>query len=176
LPNVYCPHTLDTWYIPGKSPIRVSQLHRAVAIDVRTGRPACPPYAPETTRFEVYEFWPSDMLKLFREAGMPRRVPPPLPNCASDDSADAPRISSPLRNVSYTLRRAVPDGVITLEASAAADVHSVFWFDGRSLIGKLAISEGALAWRPSTDGAHLIRVIDDHGRVAERDVQVQFAP
>jgi penicillin-binding protein 1C len=107
---------------------------------------------------------------------MPRRVPPPLPNCASEDSADAPRISSPLRNVSYTLRRSVPDGVITLEASAAADVHSVFWFDGRSLIGKLAVSDGALAWRPPSDGAHLIRVIDDHGRVAERDVQVQFAP
>jgi penicillin-binding protein 1C len=176
LPNVYCPHTVDTWYIPGKSPIRVSQLHRAVAIDVRTGRPTCPPYSPETTRFEVYEFWPSDMLKLFREAGMPRRVPPPLPGCASEDSADAPRISSPLHNVSYTLRRSLPDGLITLDASAAADVHSLFWFDGRALIGKLAVSEGALGWRPATDGAHLIRVIDDHGRVAERDVQVQFAP
>src|SRR6185369_7579816 len=37
LPNVYCPRTVETWYIPGKSPIRVSQLHRAVAIDTRTG-------------------------------------------------------------------------------------------------------------------------------------------
>ena len=35
LPNAHCPHTVDTWYIPGKSPIRVSQLHRAVAIDPR---------------------------------------------------------------------------------------------------------------------------------------------
>jgi penicillin-binding protein 1C len=33
LPNVDCPRTIDTWYIPGKSPIRVSQLHRAVALD-----------------------------------------------------------------------------------------------------------------------------------------------
>jgi hypothetical protein len=32
----------------------------------------------------------------------------------------------------------------------------------------------ALAWPPSTEGMHLIRVIDDHGRVAERDVEVQF--
>jgi penicillin-binding protein 1C len=176
LPNVYCPHTLDTWYIPGKSPIRVSQLHRAVAIDTRTGRAACPPYSPASTRFEVFEFWPSDMLKLFREAGMPRRVPPPLPGCASEESAGAPHISSPLRNVSYTLRRSAPDGVIALDASAAAGVHSVFWFDGRSLIGKVAVSEGALGWRPATGGAHLIRIIDDHGRVAERDVEVQFAP
>jgi penicillin-binding protein 1C len=116
------------------------------------------------------------MLKLFREAGMPRRVPPPMPSCASEEAADAPRIASPLRNVSYTLPRGRPDTVIALEASAAADVHSVFWFDGRALIGKLRVSEGALAWRPTADGAHLIRVIDDHGRAAERDVQVQFAP
>lgn len=50
----------------------------------------------------------------------------------------------------------------------------MFWFDGGALIGKLRVSEGALAWRPTADGAHLIRVIDDHGRAAERDVQVQF--
>ena len=114
------------------------------------------------------------MLKLFREAGMPRRVPPPLPSCASEDASDAPRISSPLRNVSYTLRRSRPETVIALEASAAADVRSVFWFDGRSLIGKLTVSEGALGWRPAGEGAHTQRVIDDHGRSAERDVVVQF--
>lgn len=176
LPNVYCPHTIETWYIPGKSPIRVSQLHRAVAIDARTGRPTCPPYSTATTRFVVFEFWPSDMLKLFREAGMPRRTPPALPSCSGDDAAEAPRIASPLRNVSYTLQRSKPNTVIALEASAAADVHSVFWFDGRALIGNLAVTDGALAWRPTTDGAHLLRVIDDHGRVAERDVQVQFTP
>jgi len=174
LPNVYCPHTVDTWYIPGKSPIKVSQLHRAVAINIGTGRPACPPYSPETTRFEVFEFWPSDMLKLFREAGIPRRVPPALPNCAADDNADAPRIESPLRAVSYQLHGGRPDEVIALEASAAADVRRVFWFDGTALIGDLPISKGALAWRPSVDGAHLIRIIDDHGRAADRDVQVRF--
>src|SRR5262249_56127473 len=84
LPNADCPHTIDTWYIPGKSPIRVSQLHRAVAIDVETGRPVCPPYGPGT-QFEVFEFWPSDMLKLFREAGIPRRTPPPLPASPTAD-------------------------------------------------------------------------------------------
>ncbi|HXB69633.1 MAG TPA: penicillin-binding protein 1C [Candidatus Acidoferrales bacterium] len=176
LPNAWCPHTVETWYIPGKSPIRVSQLHRAVAIDIATGRPACPPYSPNTTRFEVFEFWSSDMLKLFREAGMPRRVPPPLPACAAEDSSETPRVASPLLGVTYTLRRSQPDGVIALEASAAADVQNVFWFDGGALIGKVSVGEGALAWRPTVDGAHLIRVIDDHGRAAERDVQVQFAP
>src|SRR5262249_23977083 len=167
-------HRIDTWYIPGKSPIRVSTLHRGVAIDIATGRPACPPYSPETTRMEVFEFWSSDMRKLFREAGMPRRMPPALPACAADNNGDSPRIASPLLGVTYTLRRSRPETVIALETHTAAGVRSVFWFDGGALIGKSAIGAGALAWRPSSDGAHLIRVIDDHGRAAERDIQVQY--
>jgi penicillin-binding protein 1C len=176
LPNVWCPQTVETWYIPGKSPIRVSQLHRAVAININTGRPACPPYSREDTRLEVFEFWSSDMLKLFREAGMPRRVPPVLPDCAAGDTADAPRIESPLRGVSYSFRRSRPDSSIALEAGFAGDVRNAFWFDGGALIGKASVNGGALAWRPSEDGAHLIRVVDDHGRSAERDVAVQFSP
>jgi len=176
LPNAYCPRTVDTWYIPGKSPIRVSQLHRAIAIDTQTGRPGCPPYSPETTRFDVYEFWSSDMLKLFREAGMPRRVPPQLPNCVTEGTGEPPRIASPLRSVAYTLHRRSPEEVIHLEASVAADVHSLFWFDGRALIGNVPVSSGAMPWHPATDGVHLIRVVDDQGRAAERDVQVQIVP
>jgi penicillin-binding protein 1C len=174
LPNAHCPRTLETWYIPGKSPIRVSQLHRAVAIDPVTGRPQCPPYAADT-KFEVFEFWPSDMLKLFRQAGMPRRTPPPMPGCASEDSLDAPRMTSPLRGVSYALRRLATDEDIALDADVAADVRNVFWFDGRTLIGVRRIADGPLAWRPTDAGVHLIRIVDDHGRSAERDVQVQIA-
>jgi penicillin-binding protein 1C len=175
LPNIYCPQTVETWYLPGKSPIRVSQLHQAVAMDIQTGRPACPPYAPGAIRFEVFEFWPSEMLKLFRQAGIPRRAPPFVPDCGTDSAAEAPRIASPLRNVSYTLRHNKEE-VIALEASVAADVRSVFWFDGSALIGQLPISDGAFPWRPAMAGTHLIRIIDDHGRIAERDVQVQFSP
>jgi penicillin-binding protein 1C len=173
LPNVHCPRTVPTWYIPGKSPIRVSQLHRAVAIDALTGRPQCPPY-PADTRFEVFEFWSSDMLKLFRQAGMPRRSPPAMPNCTTEDPLDAPRIASPLRGVSYALRRSAPHEEIALEANVAADVRTVFWFDGSALIGVQRIAEGALAWRPTAAGVRLVRIVDDHGRSAERQVDVQI--
>ena len=175
LPNADCPHTLDTWYIPGKSPIRVSQLHRMVGLDPETGRPACPPYAAGT-RFELFEYWPSDMLKLFRQAGMPRRTPPAPapPDCAADTSAEGPRIASPMRGVSYALRRSAPQEFISLEATAAGDVGTLFWFDGRSLIGSRPASAGPLPWRPTSAGAHIVRVVDDRGRSAERDVEVQF--
>jgi penicillin-binding protein 1C len=172
LPNAWCPQTVDTWYIPGKSPIRVSELHRAVAVDNVSGRPVCPPY-PAGTRFEVYEFWSSDMLKLFRQAGLPRRVPPPLPSCAAENPAEGPRLMSPLRGVVYTLRS--KSDVIELDAAVASGVQNVFWFDGRALIAKRPVGEGTFEWRPDTEGIHLIRAIDDHGRSAERDVEVRFA-
>jgi len=175
LPNKYCPQTVDTWYIPGKSPIRVSQLHRAVTIDIATGRPACPPYDPNATRQEVFEFWPSDMMKLFREAGMPRRKAPAIPDCAVDATSGLPKIATPLKGVTYTLRHKAGAQTIPLEASTEADVDSVFWFDGATLIAKSPVAQGAIAWAPPADGIHLIRVIDDHGRTAERDVSVRFA-
>ena len=175
LPNKYCPQTVETWYIPGKSPIRVSQLHRAIAIDISTGQPTCPPYVPGATREEVYEFWSSDMMKLFREAGMPRRKAPAMPNCAADDSSDTPKIATPLRGVTYTLRHSGSRETIPLEASTGADVENVFWFDGKALIAKASTAHGAVPWTPSADGLHVIRIIDDHGRTAERDVNVQFA-
>lgn len=171
LPNADCPHTVDTWYIPGKSPIRVSQLHRRVALDGRTGQPACPPYAADT-RFDVFEYWPSDLLALFREAGVPRRLPPSVPPCAVEDRLEPPRIASPLRNVTYTLQPSRAQDVISLDAIVAADVKRVYWFDGNALIGARSVAEGALPWRPQTAGIHLIRVVDDHGRSAERDVTV----
>ena len=76
LPNAACPLRAQTWFIPGKSPIKVSTLHRSVAIDTRTGRAACPALDPQHVRIEVYEFWPSDLAHLFAQAGMPRRQPP----------------------------------------------------------------------------------------------------
>jgi penicillin-binding protein 1C len=88
---------------------------------------------------------------------------------------EPPRIASPLRNVTYALRRSALRDGIALEASVAAGVQRVFWFDGGALIGVQRMSDGALPWRPATAGVHLIRAVDDRGRSAERDVDVQFA-
>jgi len=94
LPNRWCPQTRKTWYIPGVSPIRVSNLHRPVLIDTRTGKAACPPFDPQYTREEVFEFWPSDVQRLYRAAGLARRTPPTvMKNCQPNrigDQSEAP--------------------------------------------------------------------------------------
>jgi len=80
--------------------------------------------------------------------------------------------------VSYTLRESGrtsgPGDSIPLDAAVGGDVGRVFWFDGSALIGAREVTDGALAWRP-TPGVHLIRVVDDRGRSAERDVEVRIA-
>jgi penicillin-binding protein 1C len=58
LPNADCPQRLETWYIPGRSPIRVSDVHRRVRVDVRNHRQACPGTPARFVREEVYEYWP----------------------------------------------------------------------------------------------------------------------
>jgi penicillin-binding protein 1C len=130
LPNAECPQTVSTWYIPGISPIRVSQVHRRVWIDTRTGDQACPPYDPQFTRSEVFEYWPTELLQLFAQAGMPRRRPPPAADCQRDlPSGTPPHITSPVTAATYTIRAGrVGNEPVPLAANADSEVRRLHWF------------------------------------------------
>jgi penicillin-binding protein 1C len=178
LPNADCPRTAPTWFIPGKSPIRVSTLHQALAIDDRTGLRTCPPYTAGHTHRVVYEMWGSDMLRLFEQAGLPRRTPPPFdPRCANDAAgavaaAPPPQITSPLRGVVYSLRaKRLGEETITLRATTAAGVREVYWFVGRSFLGK-APPGGTLAWKPDGPGSFVVRAVDDQGKSDSRLIEL----
>lgn len=179
LPNIWCPQRSQTWFIPGKSPIKVSTLHRPVMIDNRTGRAACPPYDADSTHQEIFEFWDSGMMRLFREAGMPRK-PPPRASCQGvgqlTNQEDHPRITSPLRAVSYQIRLSKPTETIVLQALAAADANTLYWFSGKALLGSMPSKGNGLTWRPGTSGWHTLTVIDDQGRSHSRDIQVDILP
>ncbi len=190
LPNAACPQTTETWYIPGKSPIRVSTLHRVVHLDA-AGRRVCAP--GPGVHDEVYEFWTSDMLRLFREAGMPRRIAPASPDCRGESRAGAsvgdaslagesagadedqgPHIVSPVRGLTYTLRvgRAAP---LSLRADAAAGAQAVYWFAGNAYLGRAPLGEG-LAWLPPRAGRYSLRAVDDRGFADSRELVVDFLP
>ncbi len=177
LPNVHCPQRTTTWFIPGKSPIRVSTIHRPVTIDKRTGLQACPPYDPRTTREEVFEFWPADMLRLFERAGLPRRAPPPFaPGCKATEFAQAgaaPQILRPLRGATYTLRlKNQTAESVPLLASTDADAQGVYWFVNESFVGT-ARPGSTLLWQPKTSGKFVVRAVDDRGRADARDLAVE---
>jgi penicillin-binding protein 1C len=173
LPNAECPQTTSTWYIPGVSPIRVSQVHRRVWIDTHTGTQACPPYDPQYTRSEVFEYWPTELLQLFAQAGMPRRRPPPAADCQRDlPSGTPPHITSPVTAATYTIRAGrVGDEAVPLAANADSEVRRLHWFVDESYVGTSAPGI-ALAWNPHGSGHYVVRAIDDRGRADSRPLDI----
>lgn len=174
LPNQWCPQRGRTWFIPGKSPIRVSSVHRPVIIDDATGRPACPPYAGKRVHQELYEFWSSDLSEVFAKAGIPRRKPPQNEMCANAGAPEGspPRITSPLRGASYVLRLGRQDRqTIALSAVTDADVRTLYWFAGDDFLGSSKPGE-PLFWQPVSAGSYALRAVDDHGRSDQRPLDV----
>ncbi|HZN95214.1 MAG TPA: penicillin-binding protein 1C [Myxococcales bacterium] len=179
LPSPHCPHRIHTWFIPGKSPVKACDVHREVLVDIRTGKRACRP--SELTRAEVYEFWPSDLLRLFQKAGVPRRVPPPeSAECGLEAMARSglpPTITSPVVGVDYAVRAsssAPEHQTIPLLATADADAREMFWFVDERLVGKSRPGE-ALPWA-ARPGRYLVRAVDDHGRADARELRVRAVP
>ena len=175
LPNAHCATRVSSWFMPGKSPIRISNLHRRVLIDTRTGNAVCAESA--TTRWQVIEYWPSDMQKIFRDAGMPRREAPRMPDCAGIDARGStntgePQIVSPLKAVTYTSRlsRMVP-----ISLRAEGNRGKLFWFSNEAFIGEANAGE-TLAWNPPRAGRYVLRVIDEAGRADSRDIAVEVVP
>ena len=175
LPNAWCPQRGWTWFIPGKSPIRTSTVHRAIAVDSVTGLAACGPFDPARMRMQVFEFWPSDLMQAFAQAGIPRRAPPVNADCADVADVgvgDAPRIQSPLRATRYLLRLSRPrESAIELRATLDADVSRAFWFAGNSYIATTTRG-GSAQWIPEREGRFKLSVVDDHGRVDARNVEI----
>jgi len=171
LPNEDCPALVKTWFIPTKSPIKTSTLHRAVYFDA-SGAVVCKDQP--NSRKEVYEFWSSEMYKLFLEAGMPRRQPPALPSCYDAlTGEDIPEIVSPSMAGTYTLRASKPS-TIGLRANSR-NGKDIFWFANKSFIGKTTASE-TFSWLPSYGGTYLIRAVDTLGHADSRQITVEFVP
>ncbi len=177
IPTPHCQHCRKGWFIPGKSPIAPCDIHREVLLDDHTGLRVIADDGKRSVRREVYEFWPPDMLALFRQAGVPRREAPPLePSAAAlrtAQSQDIPRIVSPQSRLTYSLR--VGDATrqtIPLRAETSAGVRTLFWFAGAQFLGSSTPAE-PLLWRASA-GSWKLHVLDDHGRSSTCEVKVEM--
>lgn len=170
LPGPWCRQTTSGWFIPGVSPIAMCPLHREIIVDGTTHqRVARDDGRPGLLR-EIHEFWPPDLLELFRKAGLPRQSPPDPENGTDTlsglDPGEAPRILSPLTGRTYQL-----DGSeIPLKARAAPGVQKIYWFCAEAFLGTSAPGD-ILPLKPAP-GIHKLRVLDDHGRSAEAVVRV----
>lgn len=168
LPGPSCHHRKQTWFIPGRSPIARCEIHREVWVDAKTGLRAC---SESGARREVFEFWPSDLQKLFRTAGIARRSPPPYgPECGRASAPGLPpRISSPQPKLRYELS-GDGRGEVPFSAVSDADSARLWWFVDDALVGVSASGE-PLFWN-ARPGRFVVRAVDDQGRVGEQVLHV----
>lgn len=161
-----CPQVEKGKFIPGVSPIKVSDIFREVAIDKATGLRACV-YEPETSYLKVYEFWPSDLYDLFLKSGIRKKLPPPyVPGCdieEKDSFSKAPVITSPTGAADYYVSKyEIGEKEIGFTATADAGAKKLFWFLNGRLEGESAPGT-PLFWKVQP-GKHKITVTDDGGK------------
>ncbi|MDM7862110.1 penicillin-binding protein 1C [Alteromonas sp. ASW11-36] len=174
-----CPEMTQTWFIPGVSPIRASQVYRFVAIDPATGLRACNNYAADTIQ-QVYAFWPSDMTALFQQAGIFIQQPPAFnPECDINYASiegHAPIIQSPDKHIEYLMRDSQQATVpIVLQASADADTQKLYWFANQQFVGEstpIANAQQPLVW-DAKPGVYELHVSDDLGRSSSTNITVR---
>ncbi|MDP1603808.1 MAG: penicillin-binding protein 1C [Legionella sp.] len=173
LPTRYCRDKEMTWFIPGKSPIQTDTIYREVAIDNKTGLRTC--HFNENTHFEIYEFWPSDLLKIFKQAGIQRRTPPFYePDCTLNNNTGLrPQITSPQSEISYIVRaNTTQKNQIPLSAVTDADVKNLYWFINDAFLARTQPGQ-SFFWN-ARPGKFIVRAVDDHGLSDARDIIVQL--
>lgn len=177
LPNENCKDLVSTYFIPGVSSIESCKIHREIYIDPETGFRVHE--ESDKTESLVWEFWPSDLLNLFREAGFPRKLPPPFDPDSDEEffllnEGYIPEIESPQSNIEYVLRlNSSAHTQIPLKASVDGDVENIYWFAGNRYIGSAQGGE-TIFW-DIEPGDITIRVVDDKGRSNYRDIRVIMA-
>jgi penicillin-binding protein 1C len=172
LPEPYCTQQVEGWFIPGISPIKLCDVHQEVLVDAASGLRVPRDDGTRELRREVYEFWPTELLSIFRRAGVPRKLPPPfLPGTSAEwiaRTGNAPRIISPAEGHKILLTSA---GTIPLRAKTDADVREIYWFAGNTFIARTNPKD-VVTWK-AAPGTYELTALDDHGRAGSSAFTVQ---
>jgi penicillin-binding protein 1C len=173
LPTPYCPDTELSWFIPGKSPIKKDTIFREVAINDKTGLRTC--HIDGNTSFEVFEFWPSDLLAIFKRAGIQRHTPPFFePGCSSTSNGSmSPQITSPQTGIDYVLSANSDEhNKILFTAVTDSGIAHLYWFINESLVATTRADENFF-WH-ARPGSFVVRVVDDQGLSDVREITVRL--
>ena len=173
LPGPYCDHFKTTLFIPGKSPISTCSIHRGVRLDRNSGHQQCAEDSAHVA-VQTYEFWPSDLVKLFHSSGLTPRTPPLMSaNCRRVSSSGIqPLIASPSRGVVYSISDR-SNREIAFTAVTDADSRMVYWFVDNGFVGTARSGESFM-WK-SRPGDFIVRAVDDQGRAVVEQLRVRTA-
>lgn len=169
----HCPKTVNAYFIPGKSPIDVSPVYRAVQIDKKTGLRACTRDS-STTRTEIYEFWDAEYLDMFRRAGIKRKTPPKfMPDCNLDEISATHSdlvITTPVDGNKIVITSGKDSENISFQAISDLPDAKIFWFIDDTAMG--TTKSGEVLRRDIPMGEHTIRASDSAGGGARADFSV----
>lgn len=174
----HCPVKGQAWIIPGVSPVRSRGILRPVHIDRTTGLRLCENLAGEDSEEVWMEFWPTEMLRIFRQAGVSKPAPPDWhPACAGFENRQggkAPAIILPKRNIAYQRPLYSETLKVPLRASAEPDIKKIYWYAGNEFLGASAPGE-TIFWETSGTGTQMIRAVDDAGRGVFQKCEIEVA-
>lgn len=176
LPSKHCRQTVETYFIPAKSPIKICDVHRPVYIDKKTGL-RTPYYDPEKTNIAVYEFWSSEIMSVFTMAGISHRTPPRyMPDIEIgkiEEYGNPPHIILPTQNIIYAFRAEnFENEKVPFKADTDTDAKNVFWFLNNKYIGQ-SIS-GTVLTAKTEQGTYTVRAVDDLGRASTAKLKVEI--
>ncbi len=175
LPGRLCPKIKKGWFIPGVSPIMVSDVYREVPINIKTGLRACKAKKDET-RMEVFEFWPSDIREVFQMAGIEKKMPPPYESgCTKKtQTGSEPVIKSPTQGLIYTVEAEKMDETLfPFIALLDADSYKAYWYVNKAFVGTSRSNE-PLFWKPRL-GEFMVTVVDEKGLSSSKKLKVELA-
>ena len=181
LAHPHCTRKLKTHFIPGKSSIQKCEICREILVNTKTGYRVHK--EGKDVKKEVYEFWSTDLLKIFRKAGVPRKTPPnfdPMRNkqdyseLSIENKGFAPKIISPMFETEYLISPSeTMFNDLPLKAIVDADVNEIYWFVDEQFIGR-SDPQKTQFWSLQP-GTFQISVVDDKGRSNSRMVKIGVA-
>ncbi|GBL03551.1 membrane carboxypeptidase/penicillin-binding protein [Glaciecola sp. KUL10] len=175
-----CPLNLDTYFIPGKSPIKSTNIYRLVNIHKATGLRACKSLEGDIEQ-KYFEVWPTDILANFERVGiLVAAIPDFHQDCLKSkrDSEvnlfSAPKITSPLNGqvfVNPISAENQPIVEIALSASVDGDTKKLNWFVNGNYIGSVTPTEPL--FHQFSSGAKTITLSDDQGQVTSVNIIIK---
>lgn len=173
--NDACTQKITGLFIPGITQIKLSNISRVIPVNKKTGLRACR-HKPPLTELKSFEFWPSDILKIYSLAGIQLKIPPAFEtDCAMIETfykGDPPKILYPVDNSIFIIQPQQKNPKeIFLKASLDSDARQLYWFWDNKLVGISKAEETITV--PAIPGTAQIKAVDEHGRFSTVSITIK---
>lgn len=171
IPGEHCSEKIIDAYLPGVSSTEVCDHLAEFKTDPAEKISYCTHCLPETGyKRGIYENPPAEVLRYYREQGLPVKIPPPHnPLCTRLFEGNKPRILSLKEGEEYLLEKEDPRP-LELSAAVSGDVTTITWFINDQFYK--TIPAGDKCFFAPHAGNTKISCTDDKGRNADIRITV----